>query len=155
MDKPPERQFWFDLIHRCVDLITPTPADIWTSPAKIGILIELCRTLEPIGKEAETTGINLALQKHDIPGFSLVRRERNGYVEATTVAALLLSVPVKEFVDLLPKILSWSGNVSEKRYRELCELLSRPSDEPAIKRAGDSVFLRQLPLSQQQPNTER
>jgi hypothetical protein len=153
MDQP-SNEFWCELAHKVIDLLTPSVSDIWSSPAKLTILLDICRSLTEIGKEAETVGINQALQNKELPGYSLVRRERNGYVEALAIQSLLESLAIKDFFKVLPEILAWSDNVSEKRYRELCELLGREPDKTAIKQSTNSVFLRRNPQPSN-PLTER
>jgi hypothetical protein len=146
MDRP-QAEFWHELTHKLIELLTPTANDIWTSPAKVSILIDICRDLAAIGKEAESVAINLALQQKELPGYSLVRRERAGYVESAAIAALLESLPIKEFVRVLSEVLTWSGNVSSRHYLELCQLLGREPDNNLIHPSGDSVFLRRNPQS--------
>jgi hypothetical protein len=141
----PANEIWSGLAHDLIRLLTPKTADIWTSPSKVAVVIDICRALEPIGKEAENVGITLALQEKEIPGYSLVRRERTGYLESGAIVNLLESLSVRDFVRALPEILAWSGNVSERRYIALCELLNRQPDKTLIKPSGDTLFLRKNP----------
>lgn len=144
MDKP-DPLFWSQLLHDVVDLVTPTANDIFTSPAKLGSLLRIVRALEPIGQQAEHAAIDLAFHKHEIPGFSLVRRDGSKYVEPNTIITLLESLTMREFFEVLPAVLSWCGSVSERRYLTLCELTHRTASSAAICRSGATVFLRLNP----------
>ena len=138
-------EFWSALLHDVIDLVTPSAADIFTSPAKIGSLLRICAELEALKKEAETAGIALAFKRTDIPGWTLVRRDGSRYIEAETIVSLLGSVPVREFVRVLPEVLSWWGNVSERRYLSLCGIIASKPDRKAIQQSGATVFLRRAP----------
>lgn len=144
MDKP-DAVFWSELLHKLVELVTPSAADILTSPAKIGLLLSICDDLEGLQKDVASAGIALAFKRQQIPGWTLVRREGSKYVEAGTIVSLLESLPVRDFVRVLPEVLNWSGSVSERRYLSLCELLGHEPELTVIRSSGATVFLRQKP----------
>jgi hypothetical protein len=146
MDKP-DPQFWSKLLHDLIDLVSPSAADIFSSPAKLSSLLAITADLEPLGKIAEREAIALAFKRTEIPGWTLVRREGSRYVEAAVVSELLESLSVREFVRVLPTILEWSGNISQRRYQSLCELVSRQPESKAIHQNVATVFLRRGPQS--------
>jgi hypothetical protein len=63
---------------------------------------------------------------------------------------LLESLPVREFVRVLPEVLNWCGSVSERRYLALCAIVDRAPDLAAIRQTGATAFLRRDPQSQQE-----
>jgi hypothetical protein len=89
---------WPALIKRLLELIVPRSDDIMDSPAKLGSLLTICTEfaeIEPIVRERAAT---LALQKHEIPGWILVRRDGNCYVVTEHLLKLAL---VQRYIDFL------------------------------------------------------
>lgn len=146
MDKP-DAEFWATLIHDLIDLVTPSATDIFTSPAKIGGLLRISADLEALQKEGERAGIALAFKRQQVPGWTLVRRDGSRYVQPEAIVELLESLSVREFMQVLPAILSWAGSVSERRYLSLCEIVGREPDPKVIQQNGATVFLRRQPQS--------
>jgi hypothetical protein len=141
---------WPELVKRLIDLIIPRSDDILTSPAKLGELLAVCvefAEIEPIIRERATT---LALQKKDIPGWTLVHRDGNGYVESADVHELLAACPLSQFPRLIAAIDKLLGNLSAAKWKELCHAIGRLDEDRAIKQSGATVFLRRNP----KPNKE-
>jgi hypothetical protein len=133
---------WPELIRNLLELIIPRSDDILESPAKLGSLLTICVQLaeiEPVVRERAAT---LALQKHDIPGFTLVHKDGNRYVEAQRVIELCLHCPVSNLQKLLTTLAMQAGSTSLHRYQELCESAGLASAADAVKQTGATVHLR-------------
>jgi hypothetical protein len=113
------------------------------SPAQLGAFLAVCKIIKDIEPEARTAAVNLALSGRDIPGFTLVRHETPGYVEAATLIQLLGNCRISQLPELLTQIAKLIGNISSDRYRALCAAIGLVPDEAAINQAGANPFLRQ------------
>jgi hypothetical protein len=136
---------WPQMIGHLLAVVLPRSDDILSSPAKLGSLLTICTKfaeIEPIVRERATT---LALQKHDVPGWSLVRRDGNSYVEAHRVIELCLHCPVSNLPKLLTTLAMQAGHTSQRRYQELCESAGVAPEPDAIKQSSTTVFLRRIP----------
>jgi hypothetical protein len=136
---------WPELLKRLIELILPRSDDILFSPAKLGALLTICAEfaeLEPIVRERAST---LALQKHEIPGWTLVHRDGHRYVETDTVIELALACPACCLALMVSELGRQLGHISEAKYELLCEAAGRLSDSAVIKQAGATVFLRRNP----------
>jgi hypothetical protein len=134
---------WPQIIKQLIELIVPRSDDILSSPAKLGSLLTICAQLaefEPIVRERAAT---LALQKQqEIPGWVLVRRDGNSYIEAQHILELCLHCPVSNLQKFLTTLVMQAGNISERRYQELCESADLSPAADAVKQSGATVFLR-------------
>jgi hypothetical protein len=133
---------WPELIKRLIELILPRSDDILNSPAKLGELLTICTELaeiEPVIRERAST---LALQKKEIPGWTLVHRDGNRYVEAQRLIELCLRCPFSKLQELVTMLAMQVGNVSETKYQLLCESVGLQPTNDAVKQAGATVFLR-------------
>ena len=115
------------------------------SPAQLGAFLTVCKIVKELEPEVRTAAVNLALSGAEIPGFTLVRHETPGYVEAVSVSQLLGNCPINQWAELLTQIAKLIGNISGDRYRALCAAIGVAPDEAAIKQAGANPFLRQNP----------
>ena len=52
------------------------------SPAQLGVFLSLAKIVKELEPEVRTAAINMALAGTEIPGYTLVRHEANGYVES-------------------------------------------------------------------------
>ena len=121
--------------------------DVLDSPAKLGELLTICAQfaeIEPIIRERATT---LALQKKEIPGWTLVHRDGNRYVEAFRLIDLGLHCPLSNLQKLLTTFAAELGNVSETKYQRLCESADLAPEADAVKQSGATVFLRRNSVS--------
>jgi hypothetical protein len=114
-----------------------------TSPSRLGSFLSLCKLMVELEEEARHAAIALAMREITIPGWTLVRREGNAYVEAGAVLELLQRCPINSLTALLPTISSALGSLSEQRYIAFCEAAGIAPDPDAIKHQGATVFLRQ------------
>jgi len=113
------------------------------SPAQLGAFLAISKIVKELEPEARTAAINQVLQGTEIPGFSLVRHESQGYVEADTVQELFNHCALNQLPALLAAIVKVLGNIGADRYRSLCAAIQVTPDETAIKQAGANPFLRQ------------
>jgi hypothetical protein len=136
---------WPELIKNLIELVIPRSDDILSSPAKLGSLLRICSDLaelEPIIRERATT---LALQKQEIPGWTLVHRDGNCYVQAECLIELGLKCPLFRLQQLITELASQLGNVSQNKYRLLCETAGLTPLPDVAKQTGATVFLRRNP----------
>jgi hypothetical protein len=145
--EPAPQPDWVDLLHRFVDLLLPTAGDIFSSPSKLGELLSISAALTSIEPKARQIATALAMQKKEILGWALVRREGNRYVEAAHVRELLLECPAAQLPALLEAIVKALGSVSESKWRKLCQAIGKSDPEDAIYQCGTTVFLRSNPRS--------
>ena len=132
---------WPKLIHQLIDLALRRD-DIMDSSAKLGELLTICTAfaeMEPVVRERATT---LALQRQEIPGFSLVHRDGHQYVTSEHLLKLALGCPLARLEGLLGVLVKQLGHISEPKYQALCESAGLPPDKEAIKQSGATVFLR-------------
>ena len=121
--------------------------DILSSPAELGELLTICTQfaeIEPIVRERATT---LAMQHKEIPGWTLVHRDGNRYVEAFRLIDLGLHCPLSNLQKLLTTFAGELGNVSEIKYQRLCESAGLAPEAEAVQQSGATVFLRRNPVS--------
>lgn len=134
---------WQDIMVRLIEVVLPRCDDIMDSPVKLGALLAICVELkeleEPLRQRAET----LALQRGEIPGWTLVRQDSKSYVETDDVIEFLLSCSVLQLPPVLTTLAKQIGHLSGPKFIVLCEaagLLEPPAD--SIKSTGAKVFLR-------------
>jgi hypothetical protein len=133
---------WLQVIGDLLAVVLLRSDDILSSPAKLGSLLSICMQLaqiEPVVRERATT---LALQKHDIPGWTIVHRDGSHYVEAHRVIELCLHCPVSNLQKLLTTLAMQTGHTSQRKYTELCESAGLAPAPDAVKQSGATVFLR-------------
>ena len=133
---------WPELIKRLIELVLPRSDDILGSPAKLGELLNICTEfaeIEPVIRERAST---LAMQKKEIPGWTLVHRDGNRYVEAQRLIELGLHCPLAKLQSLVTNLAMQLGNISEAKYRLLCESAGLQPANGAVKHSGATVFLR-------------
>ena len=138
---------WPELIHQLLELVIPRSDDIMESSVKLGSLLTIGMQLaeiEPLVRERAAT---LALQKHEIPGWTLVHREGNRYVEAQQLIEICLQCPVSNLEKVLRTLVLQQGNVSERRYQELCDSAGVRPLKDSAKQTGATVFLRRNPTN--------
>jgi hypothetical protein len=141
MDQPPATD-WQRVLTALVSLTVPRSDDIANSPAKIGVLLEvidLFAKLEPVVRER---AISLAMQKTKIPGWSAVHKDPNSYVSSTDIADLAMRCPFGKLPAFVSLLVTQLGNVSEARYRALCDAAGIEPVEEKIKQSGVTLFLR-------------
>jgi hypothetical protein len=139
-----------ELIKRMIDLAMPRADDIMSSPAKLGELLTICAQfaeIEPIVRERAAT---LALEHHEIPGWTLVHRDGNAYVETEEIARLTAYCPLSYLPSLVSTMVQLLANISEKKYRSLCESAGLEPALEAIKQSGAKVSLRRNSSTQTQ-----
>lgn len=140
-DAIPEIDF-ADVIKRLVDLITPRSDDIFTSPIKLGELLSICvelAELEPVIRRKATV---LAMAKKELLGWTLVHQEGHRYVAYEDVVKLALRCPAIYLVNFITILATQLGNISELKYRTLCETAAIEANAAVIKQSGATVFLR-------------
>ena len=86
---------------------------ILADPIRLGIFLELAQTIIELEPRAREAAITLALRGKEIPGWSLVRREGNRFVESAHVHELLLQCSTSRLPALLEIVAKTLGNVSE------------------------------------------
>jgi hypothetical protein len=138
---------WPELIKRLIELVLPRSDDILSSPAKLGNLLNICTKfaeIEPIIRERASA---LAMQKKEIPGWTLVHRDGNRYVEGQRLIELCLHCPLAKLQSLMAGLAMQLGNVSETNYQLLCESAGLQPANDAVKHSGATVFLRRNPIT--------
>jgi hypothetical protein len=143
---------WPELIKQLIELVVPQSDDILSSAAKLGSLLTICSEfaeIEPVVRERAAT---VAMQRKEIPGWVLVHRDGNRYVEAQQLIELCLHCPVSNLQKLLTTLAIQLGNVSETKYQLLCESAGLVSQTETIQQASATVFLRRNPTTN---NTQR
>jgi hypothetical protein len=134
---------WPQVIGALLAVVLPHSDDVLSNPAKLGTLLTVCAQLaqlEPVVRERATT---LALQRSgEIPGWTLVRRDGSRYVEAQRIVELCLHCPLSNLQKLVTALAMQQGNVSERKYQELCESAGLATDSEAVRQTGAIVFLR-------------
>lgn len=141
---------WRDLIGRQLDLLVSRSDDILSSPTKLGELLSICTIfaeLEPIVRERATA---LATQKKEIPGWTLVHRDGNSYVEAVLISELGRTCPLENLQSFVNALVTTLGHVSQAKYERLCADARLEPQPGAIKQSGATVFLRRYPRGENQ-----
>jgi hypothetical protein len=133
---------WLLLIKSLLEVMLPRSDDILSTPAKLGALLTICAELAEIEPLLQERAATLALQKHEIPGWTLVHRDGSRYVEAQRIIELCLHCPVSNLEKLLTTLATGQGNTSERRYQELCESADVAPMPDATKQSAATVFLR-------------
>jgi hypothetical protein len=95
--------------------------------------------LEPVVRER---AITLAMQRQEIPGWSLVHQDGHSYVDFHRVIELGLRCPVAKLSEFLAVLAAQAGSISERKYLALCESAGVLPDPEAVKTTGASVHLR-------------
>src|SRR6516165_6608100 len=70
------------------------------NPAQLGAFLAAYKIIKEIEPKVRTAAVNLALSGEEIPGFTLVRRETSGYVEAEALEELLAQCPISQLPEL-------------------------------------------------------
>jgi hypothetical protein len=141
---------WLELIRNLLELIIPRSDDILSSPVKLGSLLTICMQfaeIEPLIRERATT---LALQKHNVPGWTIVHRDGHCYVESADLLKLALGCPVARLEGFLSALVKQLGNISEAKYQALCESAGLVPQPEAIQQTGATVFLRRNQTNNQE-----
>ena len=118
------------------------PEAMLFDPSQLGIFLELAETIAELEHRAREAAITFALAGQEIPGWSLVRREVNRFVESTHVRELLLECPAKQLPVLLEAVAKIVGNISESRWQTLCSTIGRLDADEAVFQCGTTAFLR-------------
>jgi len=141
---------WPEPIKRLIDFVLPQSDDILRLPAKLGELLNICAEfaeIEPVIRERAST---LAMQKKEIPGWTMVHRDGNRYVEAHHIVELFLCCLLANLQRLMTDLAMQLGNVSETRYRLLCQSAGLQPADDAVKHSGATVFLRCISTNNQE-----
>jgi hypothetical protein len=141
---------WPELMKRLIELVLPRSDDILRSPAKLGELLNVCAEfaeIEPVIRERAST---LAMQKKEILGWTLVHRDGNRDVEARHILELCLHCSLANLQRLMTDLAMQLGNVSETKYRLLCESAGLQPANDAVKHSGATVFLRRIATNNQE-----
>jgi hypothetical protein len=117
--------------------------NLLTNPARLGPFLSLCKLIAELEEEARHAAIALAMREVPIPGWTLVRKNGNAYVEDAAVLVLLQRCPINSLTSLLPVISHALGNVSEQRYTAFCQAAGITPDPDIVKHAGATALLRQ------------
>jgi hypothetical protein len=136
------------LIHRLIDLALPRNDDLLESPAKLGEFLSICvelAELEPVIREKATAA---AMAKKELLGWTLVHREGNYYVGYEDVVKLALRCPLIHLQNFATALATYLGNISELKYRTLCETAGVEPNQEVIHQTGATVFLRRNPNNQ-------
>jgi hypothetical protein len=115
---------------------------ILSDSTQLGIFLELAETIAELEPQAREAAIKLALAGQEIPGWSLVRREGNRFVDSVYVEELLLECSAKQLPALLKVVAKIVGNVSEARWESLCNTVGRLDADEAVSHCGATAFLR-------------
>jgi hypothetical protein len=118
------------------------PKAMLSDPEQLGAFLELAETIAELEHRAREAAITLALAGKGIPGWSLVRREGNRFVDSVHVEELLLECPAKQLPALLKVVAKIVGNVSEARWKSLCNTVGRLDGDKAVFQCGTTAFLR-------------
>jgi hypothetical protein len=113
------------------------------TPSQLGAFLAASRLINQIEPEAESAAINFALRGIKIPGFTLVRREKNGYVDTATLEGIISNCPSARIPALLHALVQACGHLSGDRYRRLCNAVGISPSQTAVKHSGATPFLRQ------------
>jgi hypothetical protein len=129
---------------------------ILTDPARLGAFLTLVETIAELEPRAREAAISLAMAGKEIPGWSLVRKEGNKFVESHLVLRLLEECPTSRLSAVLEAVTKVIGNVGEKKWQQLCEAAGRQDGERDFNQAGAKAFLRRRPSEgNQTSNQER
>jgi hypothetical protein len=116
---------------------------IIADPARLGAFLELAEMIAELEPRAREAAITFGLERKEIPGWQVVRKEGNRFVEAAHVRELLQECPAKHLPAVLEVIAKALGNVGEKRWLSLCEVVGRLDGERVVSHAGATAFLAQ------------
>jgi hypothetical protein len=133
---------WQRLMTDLVSLLIPRSDDLSTSPVKLGVLLEICAELSALEPLVRERAISLAMRKIEIPGWTLVHREANAYVESAIVLQLVRACPSQQLPALAAALATQLGNIGETKYQALCQAAKISPQGNAVKRYGTTVFLR-------------
>ena len=114
---------------------------ILADPIRLGIFLELAQTIIELEPRAREAAITLALRGKEIPGWSLVRREGNQFVESAHVHQLLRQCPTSRLPALLEIVAKILGNAGENRWQMRCE--GRPDGEKEVSQVRDNGFFEE------------
>ena len=119
------------------------PEAMLSDPSQLGIFLELSETIIELEPRTREAAITLALRGKEIPGWSLVRREGNRFVESGHVHELLLQCSTSRLPALLEIVAKTLGNVSENRWQMLCAATGRPDGEIEVSQVRDNSFFEE------------
>ena len=126
-----------------------------SDPIQVGALLDLGAILKDLEPRLQETAITMGLQGISIPGWNVVRREGNRYVESVHVHDLLLGCPAQRLQGLLEAVSKALGNVSESRWQILCEAAGKEGEGAAVSQAGAKAFLRRAQENQNHQPLEK
>ena len=115
---------------------------ILADPARLGIFLQFAETIAELEPRAREAAIKLAFAAQEIPGWRVVRKEGNRFVETVHVRELLQGCPAEHLQALLEVIAKMLGNISETRWQTLCNAIERLDADKAISQCGTTAFLR-------------
>ena len=101
------------------------PKAMLSDPNQLRIFLELAETIAELEPQAREAPIKLAPTGQEIPGWMLVRREGNRFVDSVHVEELLLECSAKQLPALLKVVAKIVGNLSEARWESLCNTVAR------------------------------
>jgi hypothetical protein len=115
---------------------------ILADPDRLGAFLDLTELIEELAPRAKEAAEKLGLTGVEIPGWEVVRREGNRFVDSVHVQELLSECSVHQLPALLETIAKALGNISEHRWQTLCEAVGRLDGDKAVSQCGATVFLR-------------
>jgi hypothetical protein len=136
-----------------VGLFRFDPEAMLSNPEQLGAFLELAETIKELEPRAREAAITLGLQGTEIPGWSVVRKEGNRFVDSVHVQELLSECPVNQLPALLTVVAKTLGNLGEKRWAMLCEAAGYKEGERALSQAGATAFLRRRSSEGNHTNT--
>jgi hypothetical protein len=113
-------------------------AGVLASPQRLGAFLTACRAVQPYQQQAADRAKEYLLAKSDVPGWSLVTRGPNKYVEPSSLGPLVDKIGAA-------RILQEYGNLSAAKFEKLCAEAGLPADSAAIKSGGGTTYLRATP----------
>lgn len=115
---------------------------ILSDPEQLGAFLDLAQMITELEPRARDAAEKLCLSGQEIPGWVLVRKEGNRFVDTAYVRELLQECPTRDLPALLEVIAKLLGNLGENRWQTLCEALGRLDGDKAVTQCGTKVFLR-------------
>jgi hypothetical protein len=115
---------------------------ILADPDRLGAFLDLCELIEELEPRAKEAAEKLGLSGVEVPGWEVVRREGNRFVENVHVRKLLSECSVHQLPALLEAVSKALGSLSESRWQTLCDAVGRLDADKAVSQCGAKVFLR-------------